>query len=161
MSLKCVSSCGAGFFKGKSKKCERCALKCKTCNGTASSCRSCDFPYFYTSSDCVTKCPPGFYGNIKERLCKPCDKVCQTCSDGETGDKCRSCPNGLFLSKYLTKNTDTRQLFGNLAWVKSSLLKQQQPTTSTTTFLCPEYAIVILCYAHSAIGLINRWQRLR
>ena len=105
MSLKCVSSCGAGFFVGKGKKCERCALKCKTCNGTASSCKSCDFPYFYTASDCVTKCPPGFYGNVKQRLCKPCDKICQTCSDGETGDMCRSCPVGSFLSKYFTNKT--------------------------------------------------------
>lgn len=100
MSLKCTSSCGAGFFIGKGKRCERCDLKCKTCNGTASSCKSCDFPYFYTASDCVTKCPPGFYGNVNDRSCKPCDKICQTCSDGETGDKCRSCPDGSFLSKY-------------------------------------------------------------
>lgn len=99
MSKKCVTSCGAGFFKGKNKECERCAVKCKTCNGSASSCTSCDPPHFYISSDCVRKCPLGLYGDTKDRLCKPCDKVCQTCSDGETGDKCRSCPNGLFLSE--------------------------------------------------------------
>lgn len=103
MSKRCVTSCGDGFFRTPGNKCERCLLKCKTCKDKADSCTSCDFPFFYanSSSDCVTKCPPGFYGNTKERLCKPCDNVCLTCSNGETGDQCQSCPKGLFLSKSL------------------------------------------------------------
>ena len=102
MSLKCVTSCGDGFYKGQGKKCERCDVKCKTCKDKADSCTSCDYPYFYdkSSSGCVTKCPPGFYGNTKEHLCKPCDKSCQTCSNFETGDKCQSCTNGFYLGKF-------------------------------------------------------------
>ena len=121
MSQKCVTACGEGFYKGQGITCGRCQLKCKTCKDKPDSCTSCDFPYFYSSSDCVTKCPPGFYGNTKERLCKPCDKKCQTCSNGETGDKCQSCPNGLFLSKlptshatHLTSDTNIYILSRNL-----------------------------------------------
>lgn len=100
MSLKCVTLCGDGFFKGQKNKCERCALKCKTCRDKADSCTSCNFPYFFVKSsmDCVTKCPAGFFGNTKDQLCRPCDKACRTCSNGEIGNKCQSCPSGLFLS---------------------------------------------------------------
>ena len=103
MSLKCVTLCGDGFFQGQKNKCERCALKCKTCRDKADSCRSCNFPYFFVKSsmDCVTKCPAGFFGNTKDQLCSSCDKACRTCSNGEIGNKCQSCPSGLFLSKYL------------------------------------------------------------
>lgn len=103
MSRKCVNSCDGGSFKGQGNKCELCAVKCKTCKDKADTCSSCHFPYFFAESnmDCVTKCPPGFYGNIiNGRVCKPCDKVCRTCANGETGNRCQSCPSGLFLSKW-------------------------------------------------------------
>ena len=101
MSRKCVNSCIPGSFKGQGNICEQCSLKCKTCKGKADKCSSCLSPYFFAESkmDCVTKCPRGFYGNIKDRLCTPCDKVCLTCANGESGNRCESCPSGLFLSK--------------------------------------------------------------
>ncbi|XP_074615759.1 scavenger receptor cysteine-rich type 1 protein M160-like isoform X2 [Acropora palmata] len=99
MSRKCVNACIPGSFKGQGNICEPCSLSCKTCKGKADTCSSCYFPYFFAESkmDCVTKCPRGFYGNIKDRLCKPCDKVCLTCANGESGNRCQSCPSGLFL----------------------------------------------------------------
>lgn len=99
LSTRCVSNCEPGFYDDKNT-CKRCLPQCKECLGKAGRCSSCNPPYFLEFSDCVKECPFSKFGNTKNRKCEPCDKQCQSCYDGETNNLCKSCRQGLFLSKY-------------------------------------------------------------
>lgn len=95
-SLRCVESCGDGFYDDKGN-CRRCSDICHTCQGKRDQCFSCLAPYFLEFTNCVTKCPIGTFGNTKTRKCEFCAKECQTCYYGEKNFLCKSCPEGSYL----------------------------------------------------------------
>ncbi|XP_068740263.1 scavenger receptor cysteine-rich type 1 protein M160-like isoform X1 [Montipora capricornis] len=95
-SQRCVETCGEGFYEDGGN-CKRCSEKCQSCLSKANECSRCVAPYFLQFTDCVTKCPIGWYGNTKSRTCKRCNKQCQTCYYGEKGNLCKSCPEGSYL----------------------------------------------------------------
>ena len=97
-SLRCVESCGDGFYDDKGI-CRRCSDICHTCQGKRDHCFSCLAPYFLEFTNCVTKCRIGTFGNTKTRKCEFCAKECQTCYYGEKNFLCKSCPEGSYLSK--------------------------------------------------------------
>lgn len=98
-SKRCVSKCGDGFYDHKGT-CKRCLSKCSSCHDRPDLCSRCKKPYFLQFTDCVLQCPLGKYGNTKTRKCDSCYKSCQTCYNGDRNDHCKSCPEGLFLSKF-------------------------------------------------------------
>jgi len=77
---------------------EKCDETCYTCADTNVKCTSCKAPLFWIDSDggqCVRSCPdlPGFsnyFGDIEDRVCKPCRPNCNMCT-GWNG--CTDCSN--------------------------------------------------------------------
>ena len=121
----CDSTCAQTnqFGDSADRRCKPCDSNCKTCQGTATICTSCETSYFLheASSVCYQACPaptwgdsntgkcettctkmneygiPNEFGDESDnRLCKPCDSSCLTCS--ETPTCCTSCAANLFLS---------------------------------------------------------------
>lgn len=99
LSTRCVADCGDGFYEDKNT-CKRCHDTCKTCFGKPDRCASCNPPYFLEFASCVQECPLGKFGNTNNRKCELCNSQCQTCFNGEKNNLCKSCREGLFLSKY-------------------------------------------------------------
>lgn len=107
-SKRCVSKCDDGFYDYKGT-CKRCLSKCGSCHDRPDLCSRCKKPYFLQFTDCVLQCPLGKYGNTKTRKCVACNKRCQSCYDGERNDLCKSCPEGLFLSKFYPTISDKKE----------------------------------------------------
>ncbi|XP_071477442.1 antigen WC1.1-like [Diadema antillarum] len=100
-SLKCVSTCDDGYFAGlnaqNASECMMCSDNCLTCRGSGDNCTKCTAPYFLNAGTCTTQCPPGQYGNIDSRECRPCDSACGECFNGRVNNVCKSCKASFFL----------------------------------------------------------------
>ncbi|XP_071953930.1 scavenger receptor cysteine-rich domain-containing protein DMBT1-like isoform X2 [Antedon mediterranea] len=123
-SRLCVSSCGDGYYRvPNSNTCQLCSEDCRTCYKEETHCLTCSHPRFLQGDKCVEICPTGYYGNINSRTCQPCSSNCRNCENGNTGNVCTSCHDGMFLSDsktcievcspYLSKNMPIRLVDGN------------------------------------------------
>jgi hypothetical protein len=76
--------------------CSKCDETCRTCQDTNVKCTSCSAPLFWIDIDggvCVTSCSdmiPNFFGDVNDRVCKPCVDNCKKCTS-LTG--CTDCDN--------------------------------------------------------------------
>ena len=64
-----------------------CDSACLTCEGTVTTCTSCDttsaLPYLSTTSTCVATCADGTYLDT-DQTCTACDSSCATCETTST-----------------------------------------------------------------------------
>ena len=136
-SLVCASTCEASNLFGdpSDRICKTCYPGCATCAGSAVSCTSCSAPNFLEASSCVAACSApkwgvtssrtcesactsnSFYGDISDRICKPCSvtfitfflEKCEDCNtlqkgclecftNEERNFVCTKCEEGFLLS---------------------------------------------------------------
>ena len=91
-----MENCDEGKFYvgGDNNTCIDCNPTCASCSTTSKDiCTRCTgiYPYLY-GEFCLSKCPNGFYGNLQNNHCQPCDKTnfsCETCS--KQSYNCTSC----------------------------------------------------------------------
>ena len=82
----CTNTCPDTFFANKlTGKCDACVLPCKNCEGSGTSCKTCDTGKFYSAElkRCFTTCPLGTY--LDTTTCKPCKTNILNC-DATTGN---------------------------------------------------------------------------
>jgi len=66
------------LFKGK---CERCHPSCSSCIGIEKhNCTNCRENYLFLQGQCIEQCQDGFYLDLSQDKCLPCDSDCETCS---------------------------------------------------------------------------------
>lgn len=69
-------------------------MKCKTCEGNAYYCTSCDESLIHFGHMCVDECLDGYFihtDDLNKKSCKMCHRNCKTCA--ERFDKCLTCPS--------------------------------------------------------------------
>lgn len=93
----CVSKCEEGEFVVDGA-CFSCDKKCLTCDGPKDDqCFTCaentatGLGYYYYNKRCMESCPPGFYPDNFEKVCKLCKTVCSSCT---SWDFCTACIDG-------------------------------------------------------------------
>ncbi|XP_070543452.1 scavenger receptor cysteine-rich type 1 protein M160-like isoform X2 [Ptychodera flava] len=99
-SQQCVLDCGPGYYAGENRQCLHCAATCKYCADTPDKCTECSEPNFLSGSTCIPRCPDGFYGDLIDRKCRPCDTKCSSCFNANRNDICKSCKLGYALQDY-------------------------------------------------------------
>ncbi|XP_055469807.1 proprotein convertase subtilisin/kexin type 5 isoform X3 [Psammomys obesus] len=88
---RCYHSCPEGFY-AKDGVCEHCSSPCKTCEGNATSCLSCEGDFVLDHGMCLQTCPEKHVA--MEGVCKHCPEMCQDCIHEKT---CKECMPGFFL----------------------------------------------------------------
>jgi len=86
----------------KSRRCLGCHPACLTCYGSGphqcSSCRQ-DKLLLTDQSECIDKCPDGYFANEKENTCSVCSEFCSACRiKAGSGEICSSCISPMVLS---------------------------------------------------------------
>ena len=82
----CTNTCPDTFFANRlTGKCDACVLPCKNCEGSGTTCKTCDTGKFYSAElkRCFTTCPLGTYLDVA--TCKPCKTNILNC-DATTGN---------------------------------------------------------------------------
>ncbi|XP_012281896.1 furin-like protease 2 [Orussus abietinus] len=94
----CVSRCPPRSFPNQGGVCWPCHESCETCAGAGQdSCLSCA-PAHLRVTDlavCLQQCPEGYYENIENNTCVPCEANCASCQDRP--DHCISCEHHLVM----------------------------------------------------------------
>lgn len=88
---RCYHSCPEGFY-AKDGVCEHCSSPCKTCEGNATSCNSCEGDFVLDHGVCWKTCPEKHVA--VEGVCKHCPERCQDCIHEKT---CKECMPDFFL----------------------------------------------------------------
>jgi hypothetical protein len=126
----CVDDCTAfdGYYGSTQPplKCFACITNCKDCSN-GSSCDLCNSGYLRSKDSnnnylCATSCSTGYYAdNTSPATCKPCDSICETCT--ESG-KCTKCKDNKYLhnentecvascpAKYYGQDTSPKKCIG-------------------------------------------------
>lgn len=101
------TKCSEGYFITDTFKCEKCGTQCKECQGTATTCISCEQPYILQGGSCsisnciqianmlCDKCADGYYVTADKKRCLACDLSCKTCA--ASGPACTICADGYVL----------------------------------------------------------------
>ncbi|XP_015590676.1 furin-like protease 2 isoform X3 [Cephus cinctus] len=94
----CVSRCPPRSFPNQGGVCWPCHESCETCAGAGQdSCLSCA-PAHLRVTDlavCLQQCLEGYYENIENNTCVPCEANCASCQDRP--DRCTSCEHHLVM----------------------------------------------------------------
>ncbi|KAL4495999.1 hypothetical protein ABPG72_015421 [Tetrahymena utriculariae] len=72
-----------------------CSPNCITCD--AKGCSKCSFSYFLYNYQCVSVCPDSFASD-PNKICKPCDSTCLTCSNPQSNTSCLTCKPNTYLN---------------------------------------------------------------
>ncbi|CAI5786880.1 convertase subtilisin kexin type 5 isoform X2 [Podarcis lilfordi] len=73
---KCLQECPKGFFT-KDGACRECDSPCKTCEGNASRCLSCESPFLLEQTECKLACSEKHFAD--DGICRDCPEMCQEC----------------------------------------------------------------------------------
>ena len=98
----CSSSCPAGYAgDSTTRTCVQCDISCSVCTGTGNTqCSACNLGYFIqpapAATTCSSSCPVGFWKDIDNRSCAPCNAACAVCT-GPDKTQCSECNSGYFL----------------------------------------------------------------
>ncbi|XP_077615494.1 proprotein convertase subtilisin/kexin type 5 isoform X1 [Crocuta crocuta] len=107
---RCYTRCPDGFY-AENSTCRRCSAPCRTCEGNATSCHSCEGGLLLDQGACRETCPERHVA--VDGVCKACPNMCQDCIHEQTCKECmpesflyqdvchQSCPLGFY--------ADTRQ----------------------------------------------------
>ncbi|XP_034935212.1 furin-like protease 2 [Chelonus insularis] len=94
----CVSRCPPRSFPNQGGVCWPCHESCETCAGAGQdSCLSCA-PAHLRVIDlavCLQQCPEGYYENVENSTCVPCEANCASCQDRPS--HCTSCEHHLVM----------------------------------------------------------------
>ncbi|VFV17179.1 proprotein convertase subtilisin kexin [Lynx pardinus] len=105
---RCYTRCPEGFY-AEDSACRRCSAPCRTCEGNATSCRSCQGDFVLDQGACRETCPERHVA--MDGVCKPCPKMCQDCIHEQTCKECmpesvlykdmchQSCPRGYYADR--------------------------------------------------------------
>ncbi|XP_046958233.1 proprotein convertase subtilisin/kexin type 5 isoform X1 [Lynx rufus] len=105
---RCYTRCPEGFY-AEDSACRRCSAPCRTCEGNATSCRSCQGGFVLDQGACRETCPERHVA--MDGVCKPCPKMCQDCIHEQTCKECmpesvlykdmchQSCPRGYYADR--------------------------------------------------------------
>ncbi|XP_053061234.1 proprotein convertase subtilisin/kexin type 5 isoform X4 [Acinonyx jubatus] len=105
---RCYTRCPEGFY-AEDSACRRCSAPCGTCEGNATSCRSCRGGFVLDQGACRETCPERHVA--MDGVCKPCPKMCQDCIHEQTCKECmpesvlykdmchQSCPRGYYADR--------------------------------------------------------------
>lgn len=97
----CVSRCPPRSFPNQAGVCWPCHDSCETCAGPGQdSCLTCA-PAHLRVTDlavCVQQCPEGYYENLEQNTCVPCEPNCASCQDSP--DHCTACDHHLVLYEH-------------------------------------------------------------
>ncbi|XP_066992813.1 furin-like protease 2 [Anabrus simplex] len=94
----CVSRCPPRSFPNQGGVCWPCHESCETCAGPGQdSCLTCAPAHLRVTdlSVCLQQCPEGYYENLEQNTCVPCEQNCASCQDRP--DHCTSCDHHLVL----------------------------------------------------------------
>lgn len=95
----CLPECPARQFRGTTGRCEPCLEGCRSCS-KPNVCDICDsgrflgFGPFGDNSQCGINCPPSFFPDLQQNICRKCPLQCKAC---DSIDKCTACTPNLFL----------------------------------------------------------------
>lgn len=91
----CVNDCPDGYFAERSaRECSSCPQRCKSCYN-ATSCTACEHNLVLYETQCVARCPKGYYEADSSCERCPVDK-CEMCA-GPLGQECVQCDKGWWL----------------------------------------------------------------
>ena len=102
----CSTFCPSGQWAQVSTfSCQFCSSECLTCNGSATNCQSCNnitgVVYFnFNSTECLSKCYAGYYGQLTNNTCIACATGCSLCF-GPSQSNCTQCKNDSSTVYYL------------------------------------------------------------
>lgn len=88
---RCFTKCPEGFYV-EDGTCERCSSSCRTCEGNATNCHSCEGGLVLDQGMCRKTCPERHVA--VEGVCKHCPEMCQDCIHETT---CKECMPESFL----------------------------------------------------------------
>ncbi|XP_030379433.1 furin-like protease 2 isoform X2 [Scaptodrosophila lebanonensis] len=94
----CVSRCPPRSFPNQVGICWPCHDSCETCAGAGpDSCLTCAPAHLHVIdlAVCLQVCPDGYFENIKNRTCVPCEPNCASCQDHP--EYCTSCDHHLVM----------------------------------------------------------------
>ncbi|CDW87691.1 fu domain containing protein [Stylonychia lemnae] len=146
----CKVRCDEGFYGDANQVCQPCHPFCGTCTTKFSTdCGSCVAGYFLQpgSSECLSDCPLGYYGDTVTHACLLCHYSCKTCS-GYGADTCTVCATGFLRqgSLCVTKCDDNQ-------FVVDGVCKSCDPKCSTCygyndneCYTCAENTITLIGY---------------
>uniref|UniRef100_A0A4W2FNP8 Proprotein convertase subtilisin/kexin type 5 n=1 Tax=Bos indicus x Bos taurus TaxID=30522 RepID=A0A4W2FNP8_BOBOX len=90
---RCSTRCPEGFY-ADNDTCEHCSSSCRTCEGNATNCQSCERGLVLDQGVCRETCPERHVA--MEGVCKRCPEMCQDCIHEKT---CKECMPEFFLHK--------------------------------------------------------------
>ena len=94
----CNQTCPDGQYgNATSNQCLLCASQCITCVNTSSTCLTCGFStlgsnFFLYGTQCLIRCPLGYWANNATFTCSQCNAACLSCTDSST-NSCSTCGN--------------------------------------------------------------------
>ncbi|EDW00125.1 furin-like protease 2 isoform X2 [Drosophila grimshawi] len=94
----CVSRCPPRSFPNQVGTCWPCHDSCETCAGAGpDSCLTCAPAHLHVTdlAVCLQVCPDGYFEDIKNRTCVPCEPNCASCQDRP--EYCTSCDHHLVM----------------------------------------------------------------
>ncbi|XP_074062783.1 proprotein convertase subtilisin/kexin type 5 isoform X2 [Macrotis lagotis] len=102
---RCYTQCPEAFY-AENGTCRACDLACKTCEGNATICLSCEKDLVLVQGLCQKSCPKQHIA--VDGMCKHCPEMCQECIHEKTCKECmtpfllhdemciRDCPSGFY-----------------------------------------------------------------
>ena len=101
----CVSCNNSGNYILNESYCVSCGIYCNNCL-SSNQCTDCIENYFYIDAlkNCSSSCPNGYYTDLNNQLCLPCNTNCISCF-GPNASQCYSCNN----KSYQYNNTCVNQ----------------------------------------------------
>ncbi|XP_030564586.1 furin-like protease 2 isoform X2 [Drosophila novamexicana] len=94
----CVSRCPPRSFPNQVGICWPCHDSCETCAGAGpDSCLTCAPAHLHVTdlAVCLQVCPDGYFEDVKNRTCVPCEPNCASCQDRP--EYCTSCDHHLVM----------------------------------------------------------------
>ncbi|XP_046429629.1 furin-like protease 2 isoform X1 [Neodiprion fabricii] len=94
----CVSRCPPRSFPNQGGLCWPCHESCENCAGAGQdSCLSCAPAHLLVTdlAVCLQQCPEGYYENLENGTCIPCEANCASCQN--RSDHCTACEHHLVL----------------------------------------------------------------
>ena len=101
-STICADYCPDRHWKDTTNNtCVPCDIACSACLGSSNSeCSACNSGYFLQpspeSTTCLNSCPSGYWKDITNHICDPCNAACSACT-GSLNSQCSTCNTNYYL----------------------------------------------------------------
>ncbi|XP_006996032.2 proprotein convertase subtilisin/kexin type 5 isoform X1 [Peromyscus maniculatus bairdii] len=105
---RCYHGCPEDFY-AKDGVCEHCSSPCRTCEGNATNCHSCERDFVLDGGVCRETCPEKHVA--VEGVCQHCPEMCQDCIHEKI---CKECIPGFFLYDDACSNSCPKHFYPDL-----------------------------------------------